>query len=461
MAKADRILALFPSVYGARDRTKLLDAVVRALAGPLEEADTLLFRIQRAHRINVAEQIDDIVKLAAVLGLTPFHFEDIVQDTSLPIAIKLDALRARVKRIAQLHLVGLGTPWAVLQAAAIFLNASIVAEKTGDPLIKHEDGEGYSHKAVLQFDTVEAKPREPIYLHEGLMSRHKIDSVERYPLASWTITNDSIEPAPMRIVIQGIGERTVMPSVFSSDTQEGIVFNGVVPDSSTLVVDAVEGATLDGHPVDDWITYFRGGIADFSSYGATYSTGRESTESPFDGDLDALSAPPYQARRPVPKARIGSSAWYFTVARGVYDGCCWDFAVCDVPQIPIGSCDGDFNYDQCVYDFDPSGIAGMAWDERVTCAFKLMLPSRIPTASKAPSGGGAQSVNHVGRIGTILPRFKAAGVRAYVDTAPDAWILGQSLLRDAGAANGEGIEFHSTIVRNPAMELLVPSVEQT
>lgn len=455
MAKYTRILSLFPSIYGARDKSKLLRIVAQALAAPIEEADTLLFRIQRAHRINVAEQADDIVKLAATFDLTPLDFEDLIQDGSLAYARKLDLLRARVKRIAQLQLRGLGTPWAVLEAAAIYLNATIVPEQPGDPLTKHQDAAGYSHKAVLQFDAVDGKPREPAYLHEGLLQRHKVDPVARYPLSSWTVENDSIEPAPVRIVIQGIGERTVMPSVFCPDTQEGVIFNGAVPDSKTLVIDAQEGATLDGNPVDEWVTYFRGAIADFSAYGgASYSIGQESTEPPFEGDLASLEAPPYQARRTAPTSRIGSSTWCFNVEQGVYDGSAWDFAVSDVPRLPIGACDGDFHYDQSVYYFDPSGAAGMAWDERVTCSFKLLLPARIPVTS--PPKDGAQPVNYVGRIGTVLPRFKAAGVRAYVDLAPDAWILGESVLRDGAASSGEGIEFHSAIVRNPAMELLVP-----
>ena len=450
MAKYNRILSLFPSIYGARDSSKLLRYVVQALAAPLEEADTLLFRIQRAHRINVAEQADDIVRLAAVLNLTQFHFEDVLQDDSLGYSEKLDALRTRVKRVARLHLQGLGTPWAVLESAAIFLNATIVPEKAGEPLIRPEDEEMYSHRAVVQFDSAKEKPRERVYLHEGLMRRRKVDSAPRYLLDSWAIANKSIEPAPVRIVIQGAGERTVLPSVFCPDSQQGIVFNGVVPDSKTLVIDSAEGALLDGNPVDDWLTNFQGGVADYASYGSSnYSTGHESTAAPFDGDLAGLSAPPYQARRAVPKARIGPSTWYFTVARGVYDGSTWDFAVCDVPQLPIGTCDGDFQYDRCVYDFDPSATVGMAWDERVNCAFKLLLPQRIPAA-------GSQKINYVGRIGTILPRFKAAGVKAYVDHAPDAWVLGESVLRDAGASSGEGGEFHSTIVRNSAMELLVP-----
>ena len=450
MAKYGRILKLFPSVYDALDPSKLLRFAVRTLAAPLEDADGLLFRIQRAHRLNVAEDAGDIVLLAGALNLTPLHFQDLTGNSNLTRSQLLDALRARVKRIAGLHLIGLGTPWAVFESAAIFLNATIVPAAPGAPLIQREDADGYSHKAVFQFDLAPDKPREPAYLHEGLLRRNKVDSAPRYPLDAWTVANGGIEAAPVRIVIQGTGDRTVMPSVFCPDTQQGVVFNGVVPDASTLVIDAEEGATLDGQPVDEWIDSYQGGIADFAAYGgANFSVGPESELPSFEGDPASLSPPPYQARRPVPPAPVGSSTWRFTVARGVYDGSNWDFAVCAVPQLPMGTCDGDFQYDQCVYFFDPSGAAGMAWDERVTCAFQLLLPERIP-------GVAPQPPNYTGLVGSMLPRFKAAGVKAYVDQAPPAWVLGQSVLRGAGASGGEGFDFHSTIVRNPVMELLVP-----
>jgi hypothetical protein len=454
MAKYSRILKLFPSFYRARDNTKLLSEVARALAAPLEEADTLLFRIQRAHRINVAEDAEDIVRLAAILNLTPLHFEDLLQDASLSYEHRLDSLRARTKRIARLFLTGLGTPWAILESAAIFLNASIVPENKGDALVKRLDNDGYEHKAVVQFDAVDGRPREPIYLEEGPLRRHKVEPADRYPLTSWPVLNDSTEPAPVRIAIQGTGERTVRPAVFCPDTQEGLVFNGVVPDSKTLVLDAHEGASLDGVEVDDWVTYFQGGIVDSASYGgANYAFEEAATAPPFEGDLAGLDAPAYQMKRSLPAARPGASNWFFAVAQGVYDGSDWDFSVCAVPREPIGACDGDFNYDQSVYDFPASGTVGMAWDERVPFAFKLLLPAKIPTPAPA---AGAQPVNYVGRIGSIIPQFKAAGVRAYVDQAKDSWILGESVLRDANAAKDEGVEFHSTIVRSPWTELFVP-----
>src|SRR5215207_3920813 len=180
MAKVDRILEYFPSYYGSADRTKLLYEVSRMLAAPLEQADTLLFRIQRAHRLRVAEFTGDLVKLAAALNLTDFHFEDILTDDSLDYAQKLGLMRSRIERIAMVHLTGLGTPIAVMQAAAIFLNGLITTDQTGRPLITHVDREGFSHKATIEFSHLPDKPREQIYLHENPVRRKKIDPAERW-----------------------------------------------------------------------------------------------------------------------------------------------------------------------------------------------------------------------------------------------------------------------------------------
>jgi hypothetical protein len=86
-------------VYRAWDVNKLLYAVVSALADPLEEGDTLLFRIQRAHRLNAAEHLEDIVRLAAALNLGEFHFEDIAAAADLTYDQKLEHVVRRATAV--------------------------------------------------------------------------------------------------------------------------------------------------------------------------------------------------------------------------------------------------------------------------------------------------------------------------------------------------------------------------
>ena len=472
MPKADRIAGYFPSFYRAADRNKLLYDVIGHLAHPLEEADTHLFRIQRAHRLRVVEQVEDLLRLAAALNLTAFHFEDLLnelyEEQTLDYEQALALMRDRVERIARVHLAGLGTPWAVMQCAAIFLNATIVSERTGDPLIKHLDDAAYSHVAVIEFPRVPERPRERVYLHENPFRRRKKDLAEHWPMDFWVVQN-RFPDAPVRLAIRGVEDRTVRPRIFCPQTGETILFNGVIPDGQTLVIDAEQGALLEDQPVDAWIVYSKGGLFNFSNHGAPFVREQADPVEPFSAASTPGDGGPLETRKPVPSVPLGRSTWYFTVAEGRYDAADFDYAVFatepvpDDPtrRLPIGTYD-DHTFDQAVFDYPPSGIAGMAWDERIACTFKLLLPAHLPGhAAEAPADGEEEAPapppNPVPWISSILPRFKAAGVQAYVDTARDAWILGQSVLRDAASdTDDEGIAYHATYLRHEHAELLVP-----
>src|SRR5687767_2430418 len=445
MAKAERILELFPSYCGATDSTKLLHEVTRMLAAPLEEADTHLLRIQRAHRIRVAEHADDIVRLAGALNLTAFHFEDILSDETLDYEQKLKLMRERVRRIARLHLIGLGTPVAMLETAAIFLNATIVRENAEAPLIDHVDEDGFSHRATIEFSHLPDKPRDEILLYENPIRRKKVEPAERWQLNSWIVENVSPAPAPVRLLIEGVSDHTVMPSVFCPDTGEGILFNGFVPAGKQLVIDQFNGATLDDHPVDDWVIYFKGGIYDFAGVNNSNFVEPATRELPpldASNEEDLVSAAFRQAIK-TPAAPAGRSEWRFKVAEGVCDGTLYDFSAFAMPSEPVGIYDNDFNFDGCVFDFEAGAIVGLAWDERIPCSFKLVLPANTPA-------------NSTSRIGSILPRFKPAGIRAFVDNARAAWVLGKSTIRDESAQDGEGISAHPAVLHAHGTEMLAP-----
>lgn len=453
MSRAERVLGALPAFYRAGEPGKLLGVVARALAGPIEEADTHLFRIQRAHRLLVAEQAEDVVRLAAALNLDAFYFEDVLGDRELAEPQRLEVLRERVQRIARLHLVGLGTPSAVLEAAAIFLNARIVADRQGEPLVRHVDPEGFVHRATVELERRPAAPRAEVYLYESPLRRRTVDPAARWPLDTWAVDNQSVGSAPVAFLIRGVGDRTVRPSLFSPDLAEGILFDGIVPDGGTLLVDATGEARLDGHSVGDWLVHFRGGIADVTGLDASaYAVDDGDPPAPFDGDVAALPEPPFPRRRPVPAAPVGRSTWTFAVAEGVFDNSRLDQAVYATEHLPGGVFDGDVGFDAGVYDLPASGVVGMAWDERIPCAFKLVLPP----PSSLSTGGGERPVNPVDRVAGVLPRFKPAGVRAYVDTGRDVWVLGRSVVRAAGATEGEGIDRHATVLRGLLADAFVP-----
>jgi hypothetical protein len=609
MPKFERILNLFPGFYATSEGAKLLHEIVRLLGRPLEEADTQLFRIQRAHRLKVAEHANDILLLAGALNLNRFHFEDILVDSSLfgvglelrsdldaslvstalqedfenhgillsgtstitvrrescgwsiddpvnrrsyilrkekkflhsirseyseeldegiisqglqqefaqsrielpqdalvsieemnqkwqigrgnhafiickendvlnvyrqeklnvyePYEQKLRVMRERIQRIARLHLKGLGTLWTVMDSAAIFLNATIVPEITGDPLIKHFDESLLSHKSVVEFTHIPGKPRERIYLYENPLRRIKVEPAEKWPLNSWTVENRDAESSPAKFLIRGVKDRTVLPGIFCPESQEGIVFNGIVPNGKTLVIDEDNGAVLDNRPVDEWLVYFKGGIFDFSRFGADTVAGEHvGSAEPFDGDIEGITSRPFQKKRPVPKVSVGRSKWHFKVAEGVFDGNDFDYSVYATNHQPIGLFDEGYDFDECVFDVSASGVVGMVWDERIPCCFKLLLPHHIPQSwkpkSESTSGptdeheDAQQPMNVLSRIGNILPRFKAAGIQAFVDTAKDAWILGDSVIRSRDVSEGEGAGYHATRLQSQNVNLFLP-----
>ena len=465
MAKHDRILSLFPAFHSARETTKLLYHVVRALAEPVEAADMLLFRIQRAHRLRVAEHADDIVRLAALLNLDPVHFADILARTGVPYERRLDSMRRRVQRVAEIHLDGLGTPGALLAGAAVFLDADLVPSAPDAPLVHHLDAGGWSHWSAIEYAQAPRGTRARVWLHENPLRRRRAEPAPRDPLATWTEDSHDLEPSPARVVIVGVGDRTVLPEIFCPSTGEGVRFHGIVPDGARLVIDASDGASLDGRPVDDWVSFDSGARAEFSAWDqSTFTVERDGAprRGPFDGDMSRLLTPPYRRRKPTPRVPLGRSPWVFTVELGTFDATSFDFCVFETPAEPRGTYDEGAGFDACAFDWAPSGAAAIGWDERIPCAFKLLVPPRLPvpaaegaTDDASPPEPQWEAID-LGRIGAMLQRFRPAGVRAFIDVARDAWILGESVVRDAGATGEPGLEHQSTRVRDADADLFIP-----
>jgi hypothetical protein len=479
MAKHERVLALFPSVYAALERTTLLYDVARRLAEPLEHGDTQLFRIQRAHRLRMAEDADDVIRLAALLDLSARHFDDLlepddgddVQGADARSRVierhtgRLAAMRARIERIARLHLDGLGTPWAVIEGAAIFLGADVVRAAPDAPFVRHEDESGFSHWAAVEFSRAPDAPPSRIYLHENPLRQRRAEPTARYPMSSWRLKNDNVESTRVRVVIEGIGQRAVLPRVFCPSTGEGITFYGIVPDGKRLVIDPVAGATLDGRAADEWVSYDVGARFDVGarldpSPGSIgrFAVERDGPRQPFDGDVTRLFPSPWRRRKPTPRIEIGESEWMFSVALGVYDGSVADFAVFATPAEPPGKFDEEPGYGASVFDYPASAEVGIAWSERTPCAFKLLVPSRVAGPGASGSGEPRWKRTDLARVSAMLARFQPAGVRAFVDVAKDSWILGESVLRSATAAAGDdmGVEHQATRVRIPGADRFIP-----
>ena len=486
MPKHERALAFFPSFYDARQPNGVLYQVAQRLAEPLEHADSSLFRIQRAHRLLVAEDLGDLVRLAAALNLSTRHFDDILSEAPVEMgedvgtfrqrlidayASRLNAVRQRVQRVARLHLEGLGTPWAMLEGAAIFLGAEM--SDTGVGAVHHEDEGGFSHWSNIRFARAAGAPRARVYLHENPLRVRKASVAERYPRNRWEEVAQHVAVAPARIVIAGVGDRTVLPSVYCSSTGEGIAFNGIIPEGSTLIIDDAGGAMLDGHPADDFVSFDTGGRFDIggridppSGAIGRFIVERDGPRALFAGDRADLATGPRIRRTNVPAVPPGPSEWVFTVAIGVCDVSLTDFAVFETPDEPVGlygnpprsdkSVFEPTSFDASVFDYPPSARAGIGWDERIPCAVKLLVPPSLPLPTQ-PGAEQAWVPTDLGRISALLERVRPAGVRVWIDVARDDWILGESVIRDRPAEGaGDRIDRNTTAVYAPGTDRFIP-----
>jgi hypothetical protein len=160
------------------------------------------------------------------------------------------------------------------------------------------------------------------------------------------------------------------------------VFNGVVPDGETLVIDQDTGATLDGRDVTPWLVVYRGGMYDHvDADGAPFAVGDEQRLEPFGAAGRAGEPPPWaRPRALLPRPPLGRTTWHFSVGQGVYDADDFGEAVLDPPEAPVGRFDEDPPLDACVYDVPASGHVG---------ALATPAPARASTSTPCASSRAA------------------------------------------------------------------------
>src|SRR4051812_29133381 len=106
---------------------KALASVATALGTDMDEGERLATGIQRAHRIEVADEARDVLGLGALLTLHPADF--FILTTLYTGGLfgsyqeYVDALRDGVQRAVAVLMDGCGTIWALLEGTAILLDA--------------------------------------------------------------------------------------------------------------------------------------------------------------------------------------------------------------------------------------------------------------------------------------------------------------------------------------------------
>ena len=144
--RTGKILERFPTFMLAPSPDKVLATVAAGLGHDLDETERLAMGIQRAHRLQAADEAVDILRLAALASLHPADFfiltalysnrlfaERAVQQSPEPLPDRVreqlghdayvDALRLATARMISVLMEGCGTVWALLEGTAALLDA--------------------------------------------------------------------------------------------------------------------------------------------------------------------------------------------------------------------------------------------------------------------------------------------------------------------------------------------------
>jgi hypothetical protein len=279
--RTGKILQRFPSFMRAPAPDKVLAAVAAALGHDLDEAERQATRIQRAHRLGVADEATDVLRLAALLDLRSADFfllaslsgrgyfagqvtaeagdvplEDHVREERA-YGRYVDELRDSVGRVADVLMEGAGTIWALLEGTAVLLDADrLGADGTPDPsarLIEHLDAGlphgGFVHRIQVRFHALQddrtVELDGPLYLVENPIVERSTDDAPRRQDEGFTVTRGGFFDGPVSVQVTGTGARTVHPRVVDETTHHGFGWNGVLTDGQKLVL------TTDGHVLVD------------------------------------------------------------------------------------------------------------------------------------------------------------------------------------------------------------------
>jgi hypothetical protein len=353
-ARQAKILSRFPSFMRAGEPEKSLGEIAGVLGYDLDEAERLMTRIQRAHRLMLAEEERDVWQLAALVGLQRAdllilrksyekRFFALKQETEEKAYAKyLSELKESVQRIVRIMLEGCGTIWALLEGASVLIDADTAGA------VKHTDADeargGFIHRVPVKYNVIENQQRVPkssfIYLVENPLVDRTTEDKERQQREHFNTKRMGFFNEAVAVQITGVADRTMWPMVINQDTHEGVGFRGSLTDGQRLVFAADGKAYLDGSEVTGRCYYFRGALSDHSSFGSKAPNDLFCVAKPA-GSLDRNYPRPDIApleQLTVPILRLGESTWRFSVEEGAFDASGFDEAVftTDDPSPPMG-----------------------------------------------------------------------------------------------------------------------------
>lgn len=494
--RATAVLQRFPRHLGLTDPGKRAGAVATAVADPLDELGRLAGDVRRAHRPQTAPTLLDLARVgslhdigarsfaplrtrvahlrstiadlgdplaapvdadaaAAVAGASGTHVHELV--AADPVALvdglararsfdhELDALRALLLGIVVAHRVGNATARSLLLATGAYLGLRL-----GD--VAHSEDRWW-HTTTATDLLGAALPAgaddDWVALEENPFVPGGTAPVERAHGDRFRVLRGGLESVDVTVEVTGVGQRTVSPMVVDLDEGRGVVFEGVVPDGSTLAFTAGGPVELDGVTVTGSAYAFEGAVFAAGPPGDSHHpmdflfttadddgdrVARFAVTEPLPDAFAGAGLPHGAARVPVLRMAVGESRWALFVRVGHHGG-----VGPLVPSFAAGRHDGSVFADASGgAGSDPSALVAFSWEEREPFAVRVLLPQRLAAADDDDGTALRQPLR------ALLERHVAAGIHVYVDYADDRWIVGSGVLRDPETTEPIGTVVHGT-----------------
>lgn len=379
----NRLVELLPLPY-AVGGDSVLGQLLNAFAVELEAYAEDLDRLRRTHWVELVYRLEDLDRLAAVLGTTRLSWED------------LPTFRTRLLALAAARLAGAVGPNEIRGFVFGYLSRAQDALRATYVL-----GLGrYDATTAFQPDARVPAFRPLALVENPLRERHSQalrDRGGRVPyLLRWEEHNRGLVETFARITITGLPQgRTAVPVLANLTTGDLIGYRGVLRVGQRLHIDAADAtppdnarATLDGtRDVTDRLFSLRG-----FRLGEVF--GR-----------DQLDPVPRLARM----AR-GANAWIF-LSIGLYDVRGLDhvfFAIADA-ELREGTFDGT-RFDHALFPSGPVAAVDLRWTEQEPASFQVRVPWQVVVEESGPPR--YRELAEALRTGVV--ELHAAGVQAEV-----------------------------------------------
>jgi hypothetical protein len=402
----DRLLDLLPPPW-TQNPASVVSALLDIGALELEAGQEDVDRLRRSHGFDTAYRLGDLVKVVALLGVTPLPWED-----------DLDLLRPRARALIDARLAGAVGKREIAHFVVDYLarvGAAVAVDVVrGLPRLREweqaypPDTFSPGHDGIDDDDAGDGGTHPPLRFVEWPHRTRRSQQLGALPyLYRWTERNGGVFPATPRIEIVGLpGGATAVPIVANLTTGALVGWRGVVGTGRRLVIRAADD--------DDGDVGADGVVAELDDE----ISGRRDVS----GRLFSVTA--FTAGAPFGPDDVDDEPRLFDLVQGDNELRYLNAGLYDVEGIdhvgfalaPDDLREGAFDrttFDHSLFPAGPVAFVGLSWVERVPATFRVGVRRDVVVHRRAEDPAVVAEVADA--LARGLGELRAAGVVAELE----------------------------------------------